>query len=352
MKTYLVTGGSGFIGSNFIRFIFKKYNNSVFIINLDKLTYAGNLINLSTIESNRNYKFIKGDISNKDLIRKVFQDYDINYVINFAAESHVDRSIEDPEVFIKTNVYGTSVLLNEAKNSWSDNIRFKKERKFVQISTDEVYGSLDDKGLFTETSPLDPHSPYSASKASADLIAKSYFDTYKMPINITRCSNNYGPYQLPEKFIPLVINNCLNKKAIPIYGDGLNIRDWLHVEDHCRGIDTVINDGLNGEIYNIGGNNEKTNIQLAKTIIAYFQSNVDSSIDEELINFVKDRLGHDRRYAIDSTKISSTLNWYPQIEFNKGLNDTIKWYLNNKKWVEDVTTGEYISYYNRMYRNR
>ncbi|MBE0067692.1 dTDP-glucose 4,6-dehydratase [Thermoanaerobacterium thermosaccharolyticum] len=346
----LVTGGAGFIGSNFIRYILSKYND-IKIINLDKLTYAGNLENLKDIEDNPNYTFIKGDICDKELVEEVFSE-DIDYVVNFAAESHVDRSIVEPEIFAKTNILGTVTLLNAARNAWTLGDGFKEGKKFLQVSTDEVYGSLGKEGYFTEKTPLDPHSPYSSSKAAADLIVKAYFDTYKMPVNITRCSNNYGPYQFPEKLIPLMINNCLNKKPLPVYGDGMNIRDWLYVEDHCKAIDLVLHNGKIGEVYNIGGHNERTNIHIVKTIISYIHDNVDSSVDESLIRFVEDRKGHDRRYGIDPTKIKEELGWYPETKFEDGIIKTIKWYLENREWMENVTSGEYQKYYERMYSNR
>ncbi len=350
MKTYLITGGAGFIGSNFIIYMLKNHNN-IKIINLDKLTYAGNLENLYEVEKNPNYVFVKSDICDKNSVKKVFTEYDINYVVNFAAESHVDRSIKDPNVFFKTNILGTMNLLNSAKGAWKTDNGFKEDKKFIQISTDEVYGSLGSIGYFTEDTLLDPHSPYSASKASADLIVKSYYHTYKMPINITRCSNNYGPYQFPEKLIPLVLNNCLTKRSIPVYGDGLNIRDWLYVEDHCRAIDMVISSGALGEVYNIGGHNEKTNIHIVNTIIEYLKANVDITITKNLIQFVTDRKGHDRRYAIDPTKIKTELNWEPKSSFDDGITKTIDWYLNNKDWLDNVTSGEYQNYYVHMYDN-
>ena len=348
MKTYLVTGGAGFIGSNFIIYMLKNYNN-IKIINIDKLTYAGNLENLHEIEENCNYIFLKLDICDKESIKKVFKENDIDYVVNFAAESHVDRSIEEPSIFFKTNILGTVNLLNLAKSTWKTRNGFKKGKKFIQISTDEVYGSLGDTGYFTEDTPIAPNSPYASSKASADLIVKSYYHTYRIPANITRCSNNYGPYQFPEKLIPLVINNCLLKKSIPLYGDGLNIRDWLYVEDHCRAIDVVINKGSLGEIYNIGGHNEKANIHIVNVIIKYLNENLDTTITEKLIQFVKDRKGHDRRYAIDPTKIKSELNWEPQINFENGIVKTINWYLKNKHWLHNVTSGDYQNYYMDMY---
>jgi dTDP-glucose 4,6-dehydratase len=264
---------------------------------LDKLTYAGNLENLRSVENNPNYVFVQGDICDKELVEGLFKKYDIDYVVNFAAESHVDRSIREPEVFVKTNVLGTVTLLNAAKNAWETKDGFICGKKYLQVSTDEVYGSLGETGYFMETTPIDPHSPYSSSKAGADLTVKAYFDTYKMPINITRCSNNYGPYQFPEKLIPLLINNCLFKKSLPVYGDGLNIRDWLYVEDHCKAIDMVINSGKLGEVYNVGGHNERTNIHIVKTVIDYINENVDSTVTENLIKYVEDRKGHDRRYG-------------------------------------------------------
>ncbi|MBC5628547.1 dTDP-glucose 4,6-dehydratase [Clostridium sp. NSJ-6] len=349
MKTYLVTGGAGFIGSNFILFMLKKYSD-IKIINLDKLTYAGNLDNLKSVENDERYIFIKGDICNKRLIKEIFKKYTIDYIVHFAAESHVDRSINNPEVFVKTNVLGTVTVLNAAKEVWEKDGRWKEGVKFVHISTDEVYGSLGDIGYFTEDTNLDPHSPYSASKASADLIVKSYYDTYKMPVNITRCSNNYGPFQFPEKLIPLIINNCIEKEELPIYGDGLNVRDWIYVEDHVRAIDMVINSGRIGEVYNIGGRNERTNIDIVKSIIDYFKKNVDYTIDESLIKFIEDRKGHDRRYGIDSTKINEELGWYPKMDFYVGMKKTIQWYLNNQDWINNIKLGEYKKYYNKMYK--
>lgn len=348
MKTYLVTGGAGFIGSNFIQYMLNKYKD-IYIINYDKLTYAGNLENLKTIENNSNYKFIQGDICDKNKLQDIFTQYDIDYVVNFAAESHVDRSIKEPEVFVNTNVLGTVTILNAAKNAWETQDGFKESKKYIQISTDEVYGSLGSEGYFTENTPLCPHSPYSASKTSADMMVKAYFDTYKMPVNITRCSNNYGPYQFPEKLIPLIINNCLNKRPLPVYGDGMNIRDWLYVEDHCRAIDMVINDGRLGEVYNIGGHNERTNIHIVKTIIGYIHDNVDNSVDESLIKYVEDRKGHDRRYGIDPEKIHNELGWQPETCFEDGIKLTIKWYLDNAEWMKNVTSGQYQKYYRKMY---
>lgn len=355
MKTYLVTGGAGFIGSNFIYYMIKKYED-IKIINLDKLTYAGNLENLKTLEQNSNYAFVQGDICDKELLEKIFEENSIDYVVNFAAESHVDRSIKYPEIFVQTNVLGTVTLLNVAKKFWEENTSegtgWKAGKKYLQVSTDEVYGSLGETGFFVETTPLDPHSPYSSSKASADFMVKAYFDTYKMPVNITRCSNNYGPYQFPEKLIPLLINNCLNHKNLPVYGDGLNIRDWLYVEDHCKAIDMVINNGRLGEVYNVGGHNERTNIAIVKTVISYLNGKVDNSITEDLIAYVEDRKGHDRRYGIDPSKIKEELGWEPETCFEEGIKKTIDWYLNNRAWMENITSGEYQKYYENMYENK
>lgn len=339
MKTVLVTGGAGFIGSNFIIYMLDKYKDYK-IINLDNLTYAGNLMNLQSICKNSHYEFIHGDICCDDTIDNIFKNNNVDYVVNFAAESHVDRSILDPKVFIKTNVLGTFNLLNVAKKYWLDR-NCMKSSKFLQVSTDEVYGSLGKDGFFVETTPIDPHSPYSASKAGADLLVKAYFDTYQMPINITRCSNNYGPFQFPEKLIPLMIINALNKRPLPVYGDGLNIRDWLYVEDHLRAIDLVLHEAQAGEVYNIGGHNEKTNIEIVNIILDYLGKNIDSSVDKSLIKYVEDRKGHDRRYGIDPTKITTELGWRPTVMFEEGIIKTIKWYLDNPKWVESVISGEY-----------
>lgn len=348
MKTFLVTGGAGFIGSNFVHYLLDKYED-IFVINLDKLTYAGNLDNLRDIESYPNYKFIKGDICDEDLLKETFSTYDIDYVVNFAAESHVDRSIRDPYVFVKTNVLGVETLLNIAKKFWETEGKFAAGKKFVQVSTDEVYGSLGKDGYFTENSPLSPRNPYAATKTGGDLLVKAYFDTYGMPVNITRCSNNYGPYQFPEKLIPLVINNALQGKKIPVYGDGLNIRDWLYVKDHCCAIDLVVNKGVAGEVYNIGGNNEIANINLVKIIIKVLGELTDIKPADELIEFVEDRKGHDRRYAIDATKIRKELGWTVKTDFETGIRATIKWYLDNEEWLSNVTSGEYVSYYEKMY---
>ncbi|MBZ9687738.1 dTDP-glucose 4,6-dehydratase [Clostridium estertheticum] len=348
MKTYLITGGAGFIGANFLHYILKRYSD-IRIVNLDKLTYSGNLENLKEIEDNPNYTFIQGDICDKELVEKLFKDYNINYVVNFAAESHVDRSIKDPEVFVQTNILGTVNLLNCAKNFWYTEGGFKEGVKFLQVSTDEVYGSLGEKGYFIEGTPIDSHSPYAASKAGSDLMVKAYFDTYKMPMNITRCSNNYGPYQFPEKLIPLLINNCVHHKDLPVYGDGLNIRDWLYVEDHCKAIDMVLQDGRIGEVYNVGGHNERTNIEIVNSIISYLNEKVDKEITKSLIKYVEDRKGHDRRYGIDPSKIKEELGWYPETTFEVGIKNTIQWYLDNQQWMKNVTNGDYQKYYENMY---
>lgn len=335
MKTYLVTGGAGFIGSNFIKYLLNKPLN-IQIINVDQLTYAGNLENLKEIKNHPHYQFIKADICDHKSLSKLFNEYSIDYVVNFAAETHVDRSIRNPMVFAETNILGTINLLTIAKDAWEIENSFLPGKKFIQISTDEVYGSLGSTGYFTEDSPLDPHSPYSSSKASADLMVKAYFDTYKMPVNITRCSNNYGPYQFPEKLIPLIIDRCLNKNTLPIYGDGLNIRDWLYVEDHCRAIDMVIQRGRAGEVYNIGGNNERTNIYIVKTILKYIYKHIDPIVSEKLISYVEDRKGHDRRYAIDPTKVKHEIGWEPETDFEEGIIKTIQWYFENQEWLNHI----------------
>ncbi len=348
MNNILVTGGAGFIGSNFVKYMLSTY--SYRIINLDSLTYAGNLENLKEVENHANYTFVKGDIRDRVLLDEIFQKYMIDTVVNFAAESHVDRSIEDPELFLSTNILGTQALLDTAKKYWKINPddkhcrAFKEGVKYLQVSTDEVYGTLGETGMFTEETPLAPNSPYSASKTGADLIVRAYYETFGMPINITRCSNNYGPYQFPEKLIPLMINNCLNDKALPVYGDGMQIRDWLHVKDHCIGIDTVLHKGKVGEVYNIGGNNEKANIEIVKLII----NNLGKT--ESLIKYVKDRPGHDRRYAIDNTKITRELGWKPSYTFEEGIKETIEWYLSNQEWMNKIVSGEYMDYYRDMYK--
>lgn len=337
MKTYLVTGGAGFVGSNYIQYLFEKYKDDIFVINLDKLTYAGNPANLRTVENNSNYEFIKADICDKDAIKKVFSQHDIDYVVNFAAESHVDRSIESSDVFVKTNILGTHTLLDAAKNAWADGNGFCDGKKFLQISTDEVYGSLGANGKFTEDTLLAPHNPYSASKASADLIVKSYYDTYGFPCNITRCSNNYGEYQYPEKLIPLIINNAMQHKDLPIYGDGRQIRDWLYVKDHNSAVEMVLRNAEPGEIYNIGGNNECENIYLVKKIIEILHRELnDSQINDALIQHVKDRPGHDRRYALDSSKIMKSLGWQAEVAFDDGIERTVKWYIQNSEWLKNT----------------
>ena len=364
MKTYLVTGGAGFIGSNFVKYMLNKYGKNIKLIVLDKLTYAGNL---KTLEENiGDIVFVKGDIANRDLVENIFVNYDIDYVVNFAAESHVDRSIENPKLFLETNIIGTQNLLDISRNYWQiSEDKYKEGVKYLQVSTDEVYGSLGDTGYFTEKTPLDPRSPYSASKASADMIVQAYMETYKFPANITRCSNNYGPYHFPEKLIPLIIKNILNGDKLPVYGDGKNVRDWLYVEDHCKAIDVVINDGKLGEVYNVGGHNEKQNIEIVKIVIDTINKLMNENdeykkvldtdfenINYDLINYVTDRKGHDRRYAIDPTKITNELGWYPETKFEDGIVKTIKWYLENQEWVQDVTSGDYQKYYEQMYSNR
>ncbi len=352
MKTYLVTGGAGFIGSNFILYMLKKHDDCK-IINLDKLTYAGNLENLKSVEENPNYQFVQGDIGDAKLTEQLFAQHEIDYVVNFAAESHVDRSISDPEIFVRTNVLGTVNLLNTAKKAWqTGEDTFKEGVKFLQVSTDEVYGSLGDTGYFTETTPLDPHSPYSSSKASADLFVKAYADTYRFPINITRCSNNYGPFQFPEKLIPLMINNVLHHKELPVYGDGMQVRDWLYVDDHCKAIDMVIRNGKLGEVYNVGGHNERPNIFIVKTVIEYIRTHVDAQVSEDLIKYVTDRKGHDRRYGIAPDKIKKDIGWYPETTFEVGIEKTIDWYLQHKEWIDQITSGRYQQYYEKMYGSR
>ena len=348
MKTILVTGGAGFIGSNFVHYMLRQASHR--IINLDALTYAGNLDNLDDIQESERYHFVKGDICDKQVVERIFQEENIQYVVNFAAESHVDRSIEQPDLFLTTNILGTQVLLDIAKKYWNLHGDDKYSRaykagvKFLQVSTDEVYGALGKTGLFVETMPLQPNSPYSASKASADLLVRAYHETYGLPVNITRCSNNYGPYQFPEKLIPLMINNCLRNTSLPVYGDGMQIRDWLHVRDHCSAIATVLEKGRNGEIYNIGGNNEKANIEIVKLILAELGKN------ESWIQHVKDRPGHDRRYAIDNTKITTELGWSPRYTFEQGIRETIQWYITHQEWIEKIVTGAYTSYYEKMYQ--
>lgn len=357
MRTYLVTGGAGFIGSNYIHYMFKKYGNEIRIINVDALTYAGNLENLKDVEGLDNYTFVKADICDRDAIDKIFTDNDIDRVVHFAAESHVDRSIVHPEIFVQTNVLGTATMLNAAKNAWelSDGT-FQEGKKFLHVSTDEVYGSLsEDGGYFYETTPYSPHSPYSASKAGSDLLVKAYMDTYHFPANITNCSNNYGPYQFPEKLIPLIIHNALNGKKLPVYGDGKNVRDWLYVEDHAKAIDMVQEQGKLFETYNIGGHNEKQNIEIIKTIIDLLQEELANDdprkkyINYDLITYVEDRKGHDRRYAIAPDKIKKEIGWEPETMFKEGIRKTINWYFEHQEWMEHVTSGDYQKYYDSMY---
>ena len=357
MKTYLVTGGAGFIGSNFIHYMLEKYGDDIRIINVDALTYAGNLENLADIEKKGNYMFIKADIRDRDAISAIFREHDIDRVVHFAAESHVDRSIRNPEIFVETNVLGTLVMLDCAKNAWESEDGFIEDKRFLHVSTDEVYGSLENEGeYFYETTPYDPHSPYSASKASSDFIVKSYVDTYHFPAIITNCSNNYGPYQFPEKLIPLIINNVLNGKSLPVYGDGKNVRDWLYVMDHAKGIDMALEKGRIGEKYNIGGHNEKQNIEIVKIIIDTIKEMLPSDdsrqeyINYNLITYVRDRKGHDRRYAIAPDKIKAELGWEPETMFAEGIKMTIKWYFEHTEWMEHVTSGNYQKYYEDMYK--
>ena len=337
MKSILVTGGAGFIGSNFIRMVLSEHDNT-FVVNLDKLTYAGNLKNLEGFLDNPNHKFIKGDICDTKLVGKILDDYKIESIINFAAETHVDRSILAPKAFIETNIKGTLVLLESARNS--------NLLKFVQISTDEVYGSLGPEGKFTEGTPLSPNSPYSASKAAADHLVKAFGHTWGLKYNITRCSNNYGPYQFPEKMVPLMINNALNNKELPVYGDGLYVRDWLYVYDHCTAVWKVLTKAPPGGAYNIGSCNEKKNLDVIELILNRLEK------PKSLIRHVADRPGHDRRYAVDASKIIKQLNWQPSIGFEEGINKTIDWYLQNQKWLVDIVSGNYQKYYDSIYSNR
>ena len=382
MKTYLVTGAAGFIGSNFIKYLlYKKYKeDDIKIIVLDLLTYAGNYGTIKDDIDGRRCVFVHGDIRDSKLADKIFSENDIDYVVNFAAESHVDRSIENPQLFLETNILGTQNLLDAARKAWvtgKDETGYpvwKEGKRFHQVSTDEVYGSLGKDGYFTEKTPLCPHSPYSASKTSADMIVMAYHDTYHMPVTITRCSNNYGPYHFPEKLIPLIINNILEGKQLPVYGKGDNVRDWLYVEDHCKAIDLVVREGKEGEVYNVGGHNEMTNINIVKLTIKTIHDMMAEDkelrnilkkqvkdadgeisvdwINDSLITFVKDRLGHDQRYAIDPTKIKNELGWYPETKFADGIVKTIKWNLENQDWVKEVTSGDYQKYYEQMYSNR
>lgn len=379
MKTYLVTGAAGFIGANYVKYMLATYTDCKIVV-LDLLTYAGNLGTIAGDIDGDRCEFVKGDICDKELVDSLFDKYKFDYVVNFAAESHVDRSIENPQLFLKVNILGTQNLLDAARRAWvtgKDEQGYPTWRegvRFHQVSTDEVYGSLGAEGYFHETTPLDPRSPYSASKTSADLFVKAYFETFKMPVSITRCSNNYGPYHFPEKLIPLIIKNILEGKSLPVYGDGTNVRDWLYVEDHCKAIDAVVRKGRVGEVYNVGGHNEKQNIEIVKLTIDTIRQlmteeprfrkvlkkqELDTNgeisvswINYDLITFVKDRLGHDQRYAIDPTKISTELGWLPETSFEVGIVKTIRWYLENQSWVEEITGGDYLKYYEQMYHNR
>lgn len=397
--TYLVTGAAGFIGANYVKYLLKIYKNDVNIIILDVLTYAGNLLTIKEELNLPNITFIKGDIGDRELVTKILAENDIDYIVNFAAESHVDRSITNPKLFLETNILGTHNMLECARLAWftgkdaNGKSTYKKGKKFLQISTDEVYGSLEKdfnearalevtpeiskvignrtdmktygEQYFTEDTPLSPRSPYSSSKTSADLIANAYFHTYDFPVNITRCSNNYGPYHFPEKLIPLIIKNILEGKKLPVYGKGENVRDWLYVEDHAKGIDMVLHKGRLGEVYNIGGFNEESNINIVKLVISLIAQTMNdepkyqsllkcdlSEINDNLIEYVTDRPGHDMRYAMDPTKIATELGWYPETTFKEGIKKTILWYLDNQEWVESVTSGDYQKYYEEMYTKR
>lgn len=399
MKKYLVTGGAGFIGSNFVKYLLKKYGSDVEIMILDSLTYAGNLMTIADELKLPNVSFVRGDIGDAELVDKTYAGFDPDYVVNFAAESHVDRSIENPRLFLETNILGTQTMLEGARKAWFAGKdehgmpQYRQGKKYLQISTDEVYGSLPKDfeaahalelteevarvvegrkdlktfgtGFFTEQTPLAPRSPYSASKTAADMLVMAYAETYGLPVNITRCSNNYGPYHFPEKLIPLIIKNILEGKKLPVYGRGENVRDWLYVEDHAKGIDMVLRNGRVGEVYNIGGFNEEQNIRIVKTVIALIRKIMEEepdkrchlsipveNINDELITYVADRPGHDMRYAIDPTKIAVELGWYPETPFVEGIEKTVRWFLDNTDWVESVVSGDYQKYYDRMYSNR
>lgn len=380
MKTYLVTGAAGFIGANFIKYLLhdKYKNEEIKVIVLDALTYAGNLGTIKDDIDGKRCVFVKGDIRDRALADQLFGEYDIDYVVNFAAESHVDRSIEDPQLFLSVNILGTQNLLDAARRAWVTGKdeqgypTWKPGKRYHQVSTDEVYGSLGDEGYFTEKTPLCPHSPYSASKTSADMIVMAYHDTYHAPVSLTRCSNNYGPYHFPEKLIPLIINNILAGKSLPVYGKGENVRDWLYVEDHCKAIDLVVREGKEGEVYNVGGHNEMKNIDIVRLTIRTIHDMMEkdkalrsilkkqvrdaatgdidiSWINDDLITFVADRLGHDQRYAIDATKIKKELGWQPETRFADGIVKTIRWNLEHQDWIEEVTSGDYQKYYDEMY---
>lgn len=380
MKTYLVTGAAGFIGANFIKYLLhdKYKNEEIKVIVLDALTYAGNLGTIKDDIDGKRCVFVKGDIRDRALADQLFGEYDIDYVVNFAAESHVDRSIEDPQLFLSVNILGTQNLLDAARRAWVTGKdeqgypTWKPGKRYHQVSTDEVYGSLGDEGYFTEKTPLCPHSPYSASKTSADMIVMAYHDTYHAPVSLTRCSNNYGPYHFPEKLIPLIINNILAGKSLPVYGKGENVRDWLYVEDHCKAIDLVVREGKEGEVYNVGGHNEMKNIDIVRLTIRTIHDMMEkdkalrsilkkqvrdaatgdidiSWINDDLITFVADRLGHDQRYAIDPTKIKNELGWQPKTRFADGIVKTIRWNLEHQDWIEEVTSGDYQKYYDEMY---
>lgn len=348
--TILITGGAGFIGSHLTRLFVNKYPDYQ-IINLDKLTYAGNLENLRDVENAPNYKFVKGDITDAGFIKELFKEHQFTAVLHCAAESHVDRSITDPLSFVTTNIVGTAILLQAAKEAWSND---KNGKIFYHISTDEVYGSLGKDGYFTEETAYEPRSPYSASKASSDHLVRAYYHTYQLPVKLSNCSNNYGPFHFPEKLIPLCINNILNKKPLPIYGKGENVRDWLFVEDHVKAIDIIFHKGKVGETYNIGGHNEWKNIDIVKELCRQMDNKLRraNGESEQLITFVQDRAGHDMRYAIDATKLNTELGWQPSLQFEEGISKTIDWYLNNRQWIEDVTSGNYQKYYDKQYGSK